>query len=212
VKKLVLALALLPLGLMAQETTPAAPSHEIGINLFSATDYLQPEFQLHPMGGFFYNYHFGQNALRASFDYRQQVSFIHNGGYDELFLEDKASITRNYEMKIGYEREFGKGLLKAYVYDEIIALVSQEKGVHTWYGCFGGGVNEPINTVEYGGGLTMGGGLRADLYPHLSLSLELGLVGYYAFHQDLLHPSYLVYGDFNYRLDPLNRLGLSWRF
>lgn len=213
----------LPLFVFGQENNPAPElktsfSHEIGINLFSVTNLVFPtaydagSCQVHPVSGLYYKYHFGQNALRASIDYRQKVTFDERGGGYELSYLKTANIRRTGELHLGYEREFGHGRLQGFAFSELLFGLANEQGIRTWYSCFGGGVDEPYSVNSYSGGMAAGGGLRYQAGTHLSVTLEAGANGSYSLNKDQLHPEYLTYGRWNYNLLPVGRLGLAYGF
>lgn len=221
-RKTFLFLALLPLFSFAQDVeikVKPQPSHEVGVNLFSVTnldtyldyvDRLVTDADVNYIPGVYYKYHFGKNALRASFDYTQK--FIRSGdpdaGYGGHYV---AGWKKDLSIGMGYERSFGNWKLQPYVFGDAVFNYHNMTGERLEWGCFGpnGIFKFSEETLEYG--MAVGTGMRYKITPRLNVSYEFAAQGFIAVFDDLYHagPKYV---DRDYRINPVNKLGLSFSF
>jgi len=95
-----------------QDSARVKHIHEIGINTFSVLDMDYDQFyywvnpnnrglSLHYLTGIMYKYHFGNSAIRASFDY-----YYLNDLFTEFDYSSESSY-RKMEYKLGYQKTFG---------------------------------------------------------------------------------------------------------
>jgi hypothetical protein len=231
-KKTLLLFSFLPLFSFAQQPVEPGdvvilplpvPKNEIGINLFSATNfqdlYMGDWFErvdINPPSGVYYKRHFGQNALRASFDYTRHSLKV--GEYpSEIYYDTYFSATRqDLTIGLGYERSFGAGRFQPYVFSDLVFNYEKQEGERVMLGCFGPFGLLPFSQESYQTGIASGAGFRYKLTPALHVSYEFAVQGYVSYTKDLSHlypgyPAY-TYREYGHRLNPVNKFGLAFAF
>jgi len=216
--RLCLALLLLPMISFAQENTPGTDvkplKHEIGINLLSVTDFhtyrndpgpgRTTDVDVHPLAGVFYKYHTGRNVLRVGLNYNQQVVFT-NYAID-TYWQKSEGVRRAGEIHAGYERVIGNcNKLQPFVSGDLFALYSNYSGKESYIGCFGSCENCPFSWSRMEAGIAIGAGARYAVSPHFVVTLEAAAKVFYDTY--LNGPGFL-----EYRLNPVQTLGVSYRF
>jgi hypothetical protein len=166
-KKLILntvLLTMLILNLKSQTETPVTPvknkSFEIGMNMYTLGfsnmfysdifnrpapwGYYYPEqhvFNHYLANGIYFKYFKGQNSFRASLNYFQKLSIYDKGGmvyqWDNFYPSYSSSTTRAGEVKIGYQRMFGKRKLAPYFFADLRYRYSRTEGFNYsgYYAC-----------------------------------------------------------------------------
>lgn len=110
-----------------------------------------------------------KNALRASFQYMQKVTNFEMGGWMNYSKEN--SLTKNYEIRTGYERIFGCGKLKPFGFADLSYSYGETQGYREWNGDFtwGAGNFSEFRNTE---GITVGGGIKYFPRRNIFLSIE----------------------------------------
>lgn len=195
---LVLVILLMGLDVFAQENQSSKKSvesnplrNEVGINLFSLTyqfDNLPGHF-VNVISGIYYKYHFGQNALRFSFDHQGNVNQISPAVYSGF-------VQNTEHFKLGYQRSFGHKRLSPFVYvDGYAAFIHHEST--SW--------DRSYNYLLTGG--ATGGGLRYKLNSRIALSYEFAILCAWDknYHNYSLSAAYFTFC-------PIKQLGISFLF
>jgi hypothetical protein len=225
-KKALLFFGFLPLFVCGQtpsgELSLPAPKHEIGINLFSVTRlsslpwrpwYENPDFNFVP--GLYYKRHFGQNALRGSFDFSQHRLRRGDSSPAIYGADYYSTVRRNFTVSLGYERSFGTHKFQPYIFSDLYFMHEKETGERFYWGEFGLNGLRPIsmNTSEFG--LAGGMGFRYKITPKLSLSYEFAVQGYYSKvkEQSIYHDNRVdTYYRGGFHVNPVSKLGFAILF
>jgi hypothetical protein len=156
--------------------------------------------------GLYYKRHFGPRAIRVSLDYLRSGFNAWNTEHTNLnYTNSTKTITSSTELRTGYQREFIKTKIRAFVCTDLLLTVLRRKWQTTIYRP---GYNSTYFEEDHStfSGLAIGCGFRADLSYHLSLSFETGAT--------LLNVSdFTAGGFFNlFTLYPVRQLGLAFLF
>jgi hypothetical protein len=220
-KSIFLICFLLPILSFAQteNTTVAQPKNEIGLNLFSINDlsnrnYLENKFtaDFSFCSGLYYKFHSGKNVWRTSFDYFQNKIVIDD--QQPEFSYSSNGIKKAGEFKAGYERDFSKGKFSPFVFSDLFFQYSKYSGTASESGCFIVFKNLPFNIETFETGISGGAGVKYQITKNIVISLESSLSGFYSISEDLINhaPGYPKTKEYNYRINPLNRLGAAFTF
>ena len=132
-KKVFFLFILLPAFSFSQEIEKKPGKNEIGLNLFSITQFEKNRGMLdkphitarfNPLSGLYYKRHYGKNAFRASFDYstHSRVEGDKNNPIGDPFYMPYfyAANIQTVSIAAGYERSFGNGKLRPYVFGDVV--------------------------------------------------------------------------------------------
>lgn len=204
-------------GSIPKENIPL--KNELGLNIFSITNFergldavdkRQYKSEFNYFSGIYYKYHFGKNAFRASFDLQQKSIFINVAPNISYYYSENAR--QNFiGLKAGYERDFGNGKLKAFLFSDLIFNYKNVFGIHSYSGCFGWGENVPFNEETFEYGLACGAGVRYSISKNIVLSYEFNAQGFCSVYQDILNAGD-KWVDFGYHLNPISKLGFAIAF
>jgi hypothetical protein len=224
-KKILFAFLFLPAFSFAQESDlpnekTFSHTHECGVNLFSitqfrtymsASDKRRNSAAFNYIPGFYYKYHFGKTAFRAGVDYNHHTvistSDYTENGYQYIIAIRK----RDLYLTAGYERSFGNGHFKPFVFADAMMHYDNQSGIHTEYGCFGPIGNVPFSEETFEYGIQAGAGLAYSINPFLSLTLEMQEQGFISVYQDVLN-SNSKWVDHGFRFNPVSKLGFAVSF
>jgi hypothetical protein len=171
---------------------------------------------INPVPGVYYKRHFGQNALRASFDYTRHKLTIGAEPSDVYFEQYFSATRQDLTIGLGYERSFGAGKFQPYVFSDVIFNYEKQEGERVYWGCFGPYGLQPYAEESYETGLSAGAGLRYSITQSIHISYEFAAQGFVSYTKDIanLYPSYSYrfYRDFGHHLNPVNKLGVAFSF
>jgi hypothetical protein len=220
-KKIFFLLISIPAFSFAQQAETPVHKNELGLNLFSITDFQRyrgvvdkPEVHadFNYFSGIYYKRYYGKNVLRASFNYSQK-SIQSGSGFEMPFYYyySVAAVQKNLDISIGYERIFGTKKLQPYVFGDVVYNYMNYSGQQIYTGCFG-----PIEVDRFSEevaqyGISAGAGLRYNISPNIHLSYEFAAQGFVNVFQDVYNagPKYI---DVGYKLNPVNKLGFAVSF
>ncbi len=220
-KNLLLLFLLISNFLVGQTVQSPIFQNEIGLNLFSITqfnfgkdnlDKRSITADLNFFSGIYYKKHFENNALRFSLDYNNK-SINNSKGYETpyYFSEVIAASKKNLDMSFGLEHDFGSKKIHPYIFSDLVFGYQNFTGLRSEYGCFGpiGIYKFSEETFSYGVGA--GAGIRYSLTDHIDLTAEFSAHAVYSVYQDVLNAG-KKYSSLDYRINPLQKVGFAVKF
>jgi hypothetical protein len=215
-----------------EKTTTTQPKNELGINLFSVTDWynaLDPKIrkwqaslpikevlQTNFFSGIYYKRHYGKNTLRTSLEYFQKTridfsSFTYAGSD---YHTSYAATTKTGEVKIGYERSFGNCKLRPYLFVDAVFGYSILKGKSNYYIDLGQTEIRDEYFETYSGGTAIGGGLSYKVSKNIAFTYEFSIESRVSKSHALAYPREqrpTGIGSYH-KINPVRQLGLSVLF
>jgi hypothetical protein len=220
-KKTLLLLLFLPLFSFAQQTENQPGKNELGLNLFSVTNFFSYKdmtdkrfykVDVNAFSGIYYRRHFGRYALRASFDYSSKAFNAFSGPYwhDNYFYGVSAQ-TKNISASVGYQHAFATKKFQPYFFTDLVFNYWNYTGHSTYLSYIGTVVNQKFSEERLEYGLSAGAGLRYSITPKIHLTYEFAAHGVVTVFQDVMYAGEKfvdVEGNFN----PVNKVGFAVSF
>lgn len=114
--------------------------HEIGLNLFSIQNAYRNKIhntfsaQFSYPSGLLYKLHCGKDAFRAGFDYFDRK--IDTEDFSEMRYIRNTGNDLTKELRLGYERKFGKSKFQPIIGADLVLAFNRKKGIVSGYGDF----------------------------------------------------------------------------
>jgi hypothetical protein len=220
-RNIFLILLLTPIFSFAQTENTVQSKNELGLNLFSFSDFSATTYPATKFGsnlnfgnGIYYKFHTNKNVWRSSISFFKQKIVINDGQQFEGYSFHSNGIKKAGEAKVGYQRDFCSGKLSPFIFSEFSFLYSKYTGHASEMGCFGYYGDRPFDIESFEYGISGGIGLRYEITKNIVVSIESNAKGVLSVNEDMLNhsPYYPKYKNFDYRFNPLSRLGVAIAF